>query len=125
MPTLTLTTTNQATEFAPGQSIEGSVGWQLESPPRDAFLRFFWYTQGRGTQDVNVVQEIEFPNPPASFEQPFQFTAPDQPYTFSGALITLQWAMELVLNKGKDVQRLDIVLSPWTEKLALTSLEMK
>lgn len=122
---LTLTTKDDMREFPPGQVIEGTVVWQLEHPPHDAFLRLFWYTQGRGTQDVNVVAELELDHQQANLEQPFQFTLPSQPYSFSGALISLQWAMELVLNKGKDVQRLDILVSPWTEKLTLTSLEMK
>ncbi len=125
MNTLTLTTKDNAAEFAPGQLIEGLAGWQMDEPPRDAFLRLFWYTQGRGTQDVSLIQELELPHQQADCQQPFQFAVPGEPYTFSGALISLQWAIELVLNKGRDVQRLDILVSPWTEKLTLTSLEMK
>ena len=122
---LTLTTKDNIIEFAPGQEIEGMLAWQLDHPPKDAFLRLFWYTQGRGTQDVNVVSELALPHEQALHEQPFKCVLPAFPYSFNGSLISLQWAIELVLDKGHDVQRVDILLSPWTEKLTLTSLEMK
>ncbi len=122
---LILTIDNDLREFAPGQVIEGVAGWQDEAGIRDAVLRLFWYTEGRGTQDVNVAAEKEFAVFPAACEDRFQFTLPDQPYSYSGAITSIQWALELVLNKGKDVLRVDILVSPWTEKLTLASLEMK
>ncbi len=122
---LTVTLDNDLTEFAPGQIIGGIAGWNREEPPKEAVLRLFWYTEGRGTQDVNVVEEMEFPVLSAQHEERFQFTLPDQPYSYSGAITSVQWALELVLNKGKEVQRVDILISPWTEKLTLKSLEMK
>jgi hypothetical protein len=122
---LTLTIKDNLTEFPPGQVIEGMLAWRLDHPPKDAFLRLFWFTQGRGTQDVNVVSELVLPQEKDAHEQPFQCALPPYPYSFNGALISLQWAIELVLDKGREVQRLDILLSPWTEKLTLTSIEMK
>ncbi|HPO15087.1 MAG TPA: hypothetical protein PLI09_16715 [Candidatus Hydrogenedentes bacterium] len=122
---LILTIDDNLREFAPGQVIEGIAGWQDEAAPKDAVLRLFWYTEGRGTQDVNVVAEKEFAMFPSAYEERFQLILPDQPYSYSGAITSIQWALELVLNKGKDVVRVDILVSPWTEKLTLASLEMK
>jgi len=44
-------------EFSPGQTIAGRAGWQESRPPRNAALRLFWYTEGRGTQDIGIVAE--------------------------------------------------------------------
>lgn len=122
---LTLRINNDAKEFSPGQVVAGVVGWELTHPPSEAFLRLVWYTQGRGDQDVNIAEDQELPASQLAVEQAFQFTLPVAPYSFSGALISLQWAIELVLNKGKDSLRIDIVVSPWTEMLKLSSVEMK
>ena len=105
--------------LVPGQTIDGTLGWQRETAPKKAMLRLFWFTEGRGTQDVGVVEEIELPAEQANLRGTFRFNIPDIPYSFQGQLITLKWAIELVLNKGKEVERLDLVVSPWVEQVKL------
>lgn len=109
--------------LVPGQVIDGVVGWETNDPPSRAMLRLFWYTEGRGTQDVGVVEELVLPAGQASCRGTFQFTIPDAPYSFRGPLITLKWAIELVLNKGKEVERLELVVSPWVEQVTLAKVE--
>lgn len=106
--------------LVPGQVIDGTAGWQLEDPPRLAMLRLFWYTEGRGTQDVGIAEELELPAGQAIGQGAFRFTVPDAPYSFQGQLVTLKWAIELVLNKGKHVERLDLIVSPWVEQVKLS-----
>lgn len=109
--------------LVPGQRIDGLAGWRLEDAPKSAVLRLFWYTEGRGTQDVGIVEEIELPVHLADLRGAFQFSLPDAPYSFRGPLITLKWAIELVVNKGKLVERLDLVVSPWVEQVTLKKVE--
>ncbi len=108
--------------LVPGQTIDGTVGWERESPPKKAMLRLFWYTEGRGTQDVGVIEEITLPIDQRAMKGTFRFNIPDSPYSFQGQLITLKWAIELVLNKGKEVERLDLIVSPWVEQVKLKAV---
>jgi len=116
---LTLRLNQDPATLVPGQVVDGVAGWQMADPPKRAMLRLFWYTEGRGTQDVGIAEELELPAGKASCSGTFRFTIPDAPYSFRGQLITLRWAIELVLNKGKQVERLDLVVSPWVEQVTL------
>ena len=98
MDTLTLSLTQKPQELVPGQEIDGRVGWQLDDAPKRASLRLFWYTEGRGNQDVGIVEEEEFARVRASHDEEFRFTLPGSPYSFSGKLISLRWAIELVIE---------------------------
>jgi len=122
---VTLRLNEEKSLCVPGEGIAGVVGWDLPRPPKSAIVRLFWYTEGRGDQDVTIIEEIELPHADAAYAQPFQFRMPAAPYSFAGALISLKWAIELILDKGGDVQRIELILSPWTEMLTLTSIEMK
>ena len=66
MTQLRIETRDGRTAFRPGETIEGVVRWQLDRPPRRAELRLFWYTEGRGSQDVSVEETIAFDAPKAS-----------------------------------------------------------
>lgn len=105
--------------LVPGQRIEGKFSWNLQKPPQTAFVRLFWYTEGRGDQDVGIVAEHDVHTPSASHSATFQFDLPDSPCSFNGQLISLKWAIELVINKGKEVERIDLQVSPWVEVVTL------
>jgi len=119
---LNLQLTQDPSTLVPGQVIDGNVGWNMDEPPKRAMLRLFWYTEGRGTQDVGIIDELELPSQRATCQGTFRFTIPDVPYSFQGRLVTLKWAIELVLNKGKQVERLDLIVSPWVEQVKLQSV---
>lgn len=98
------------TSFRPGQIIRGSLSWLCEKPPKKAQLSLLWYTEGKGTEDVGVVDMMDIENPLASENRSFEFRLPVGPYSFSGRLISLIWALELQVDK--DVRRSEFVLSP-------------
>lgn len=125
MDTLTLSLTQKPQELVPGQKIDGRVGWQLDDAPKRASLRLFWYTEGRGNQDVGIVEEEEFDPVRASHDEEYRFTLPGSPYSFSGSLISLRWAIELVIDRGKKVERIELLVSPWVEEVKLGTVEEK
>ncbi len=104
--------------YAPGAKLTGTVSWQLEKSPKSVDLRLFWYTQGKGDEDLEVVREISFEYPSARQNHAFDFELPQAPYSFSGKLISLVWALELVA--GKESTRTRIILSPYGQELDLT-----
>lgn len=119
---LVLTLNQDPTTIVPGQVIEGSAGWRLEDAPSSAVLRLFWYTEGRGTQEVRVVEELKLPTHLSEASGTFRFTVPGMPYSFQGQLITVKWAIELLVNKDREVERLDLIVSPWVEQVKLVKV---
>ena len=100
MPTLAIQIRDRRTAFSPRETVTGEVSWQLDAPPESAELRLLWSTQGRGITDTGIVQTIPFPNPQAGETRPFTLVLPEAPYSFSGALITLTWTLELLVQPG-------------------------
>lgn len=95
----------------PGEELRGEATWHLAAAPESLSLRLFWYTQGKGTQDVEVAETLEI-EPSAEGSREFRFLLPEGPYSFSGTLISLVWAVELVAEPGGEAARAEIVVSP-------------
>ena len=109
-----------ANAFLPGEAVEGTVSWQLDRPAVTAELRLFWYTQGKGDQDVGVVSTVPFGTPEIQDRRPFRVTLPDGPFSFSGKLISLVWALELVVEPGSRSTRTEITVSPTRMEILLS-----
>jgi hypothetical protein len=107
------------TAFTPGERITGEASWELGSAPKTAELRLVWSTAGRGIQDISIVETIPFPNPQATETRLFAFTLPDGPYSFSGKLIALTWALELTIEPGDQFAQLEIVIAPGGHEISL------
>jgi len=120
MNQLKLGTRDNGTEFRPGEEIAGAAGWQLDQAPQSVEVRLFWYTRGKGSEDVGVVDTVRFEQPPREEARPFRFVAPAEPYSFSGTLISLLWAIELVVQPGQDSSRLELTISPTGKEVLLT-----
>lgn len=105
------------TSFLPGEVVSGHARWQQSDIPKQACIRLIWYTQGRGTEDADVIETHAFHNPLPSDNRRFEFKFPAGPYSFSGRLISLIWALELEVD-GK-CSRMEIVISPSGEEIAL------
>jgi hypothetical protein len=97
--------------FAPGEAIAGTVAWEVGAVPGRAELRLFWRTAGKGTVDIGVVATQAFPEPGLAGRQPFRLVAPAHPPSCSGRLVSIQWALELVVDGAAPVL-CDLVLGP-------------
>ena len=109
---LTISTKGGGSWFKPGEELEGTVFWQLDEEADAVDVRLFWYTEGKGTQDVEVVANRHMAQPGLSGTRPFEFEIPRGPYSFSGKLITLSWAIELVVLPSGETERFDLVVGP-------------
>lgn len=105
--------------FAPRESVSGTFHWQLTRPARWIEGRLFWFTRGKGTMDVAIVDRARFETPDRQDRQTFRFALPDRPYTFSGRLISLIWAIELIAEPGDRNQRVEIVVAPGGREVLL------
>jgi hypothetical protein len=103
--------------YRPGETISGVVEWNGETAPGQLELRLFWYTQGKGTQDVGVAatQGIDTHGP--DVRRPFRLVAPAHPPSLSGKLVSVCWAIELI--GGDEVLRQELVIGPGAREVVL------
>lgn len=95
---ITLEPTTGGTDRRPGETIELLARWSVESPPKTIVAKLYWFTRGKGTPDVGMVAEKPLGGSGLSGESRFSFTLPAGPYSFSGQLITLGWAIEVIID---------------------------
>ena len=116
---LGLFTAEDRTAFKPGEVLELSVLWALPTKPDALEVRLFWFTRGKGTEDVAVVSTEQIATADPAGEARVRFTLPASPYSFSGKLISLIWAAELVAEPGSRSTRFEFSLSPTGSELVL------
>jgi len=111
---LTLQTKDGGIWFKPADLVEGRASWHIDYGEEvDSIeLRLFWYTSGKGSQDVGIVRVLRDDSPDPSGHRDFSIRAPEGPYSFSGKLITLSWAIELVALPSGETERLDLRIGP-------------
>lgn len=119
MSQLNIAIREQRTAFQPGEEISGAVEWKLDKAPEALELRLFWFTRGKGTEDASVVDTLHFDHPMQEGARSFRFKLPGTPYSFSGKLISLIWALELVADPSKEMVRLEIVIAPGRKEIEL------
>lgn len=119
MEWMTIETRDGANAFLPGEVVEGTVSWQLGQPAERVELRLFWYTEGKGDQDVGVVANVPFADPGLQDRRSFRLTLPEGPLSFSGKLISLAWALELVAEPGDRASRIEITVSPTRREILI------
>ena len=111
------------TTFRPGETIAGAVLWELEKVPALAEVRLIWFTRGKGTEDGATVETVTFDAAPAADTREFSFAAPNGPYSYSGTLIALIWAVEFVPKPGSEFQRVEITIAPDGKEITLPRIE--
>jgi len=105
--------------FAPGESLRGSVEWMGDAAPEALELRLLWYTEGRGDRDVGVARSLRFETPSALGSTSFELEAPSGPYSCSGRLVSIRWALEVVKRPDEETARVDLVLAPGRREVDL------
>lgn len=116
------------TAYRPGEEVTGAVLWVIDGeeghgaePPEieSAEVRLIWFTRGRGDRDSGVVAAEMLPGPQATDRRSFSFRIPEGPYSVSGKLVSLIWAIEAVLEPGSRAARTEITVSPTGREIAL------
>jgi hypothetical protein len=104
--------------YFPEETISGQATWDPKYEHKKAEIRLFWYTQGKGDVDIQIIDKIEIPNP-SEGKAFFKFNLPKEPYSFSGKLISLIWAIELVFFPSKESFKADFAMSPSGQEIDL------
>ena len=119
MNTLGIDMSDGRKQFIPGETLSGTIWWRFDDTPEALELRLFWYTRGKGDVDVGLVDTLRVEQPAPETRRQFSFTLPDAPYSFSGGLISLVWALELVADPGGETDRVEFAMSPPGEEIVL------
>jgi hypothetical protein len=123
MDLIELQTDDGRTAYLPGEALSGTVSWRLDAAADGVEVRLFWYTRGKGTTDVQVVKAQHFDSAGMSGQRSFRFVLPEEPYSFSGKLISLVWALEAVVQPGDRTQRLELVVGPGAREVVLDTVQ--
>ena len=119
MQELSIDITEQKTEFRPGEKIAGTLRWNLPENPESVELTLFWRTEGKGTQDIGVIETETFESPGSLGQKDFAFKLPPEPYSFSGKLISIIWALEATAYPEEQTIRQEITISPTGREVVL------
>jgi len=116
---LTIETYENRLHYAPGDALEGIVSWQFDHPPDWLELRLFWYTTGKGDRDVHIVSRVAYEQPASVDTQIYSLAFPHGPYSYSGRLTSLIWALELITKPNNDAVRLELAMGPASQEVDL------
>ncbi len=119
MSQLDITLRQDKTDYAPHERVEGALRWSLESSAHRIEVSLLWYTSGRGKRNVGVIDTLKIDHPSAVGSRDFAFTLPEGPYSFTGKLITMTWALEATSLPGKQTVRQEIIVSPTRRRIVL------
>lgn len=122
MQTLSIELEQNQAGFRPGDVVAGTAQWRLEKQPQQVECRLIWYTQGKGDQDAGLGEATMFETPGLNDRRGFRFTLPNGPYSFSGSLISLTWALELTVSPGDLCERREITVAPTGREILLEAL---
>ncbi len=110
MTRLELSTDGGETWVRPGERLTGTAAWELDGEADAIEIRLFWYTSGKGSRDVGIVDARRFEHVERQGSRTFSFQIPEGPISFTGKLITLSWAIELVALPSEESGRLDLLV---------------
>ena len=105
--------------YAPGKNISGRMRWNFDAIPQWIEIRLFWFTEGKGTQDLSVVDQHRLTDCTMRGERPFSFIAPAFPPSCSGKLVSIRWALEMVSDVQEPIPCMNIVIAPNAEEIVL------
>ena len=123
MNELRLTVEGGQTAFEPGAAIVVTASWNLDEDQDRVELRLFWYTTGKGDRDMHVVQTLPIDTPERSDTKRLGIQLPESPYSFSGKLISLIWALELVAEPSGEASRIELIMAPNAREIILDGSE--
>lgn len=112
MNSISVETSDGRTAFEPGEEISVDLNWDFDQPPEAIELRLVWNSSGKGTTDVEVAQTERIDEPLGRNSRRITLTLPASPYSFSGKLVSIIWALEAVALPRETSSRFEIVIAP-------------
>ena len=112
MNTLSVKLEDGRTEYAPGELIQGTAEWMLSEDGGDAEVHLLWHTEGKGSEDAEVIESVTARSSGRSGRCDFRWTLPKSPYSYSGTLLSIVWKIELVVDEIDEVGSVTFTMKP-------------
>lgn len=106
--------TLDSTAIEPGGTISGRVTWP--GAGSTLVVALGWVTRGKGDKDTDEVTATTIPVA-GQTEARFTLTAPFQPFTFSGKLISIVYYVTAKVGIGE--AKVEIVIAPGGKEVVL------
>lgn len=119
MNSLAIQTCDGRTTFDPAETISVDVQWELNDEPEALELRLVWNTSGKGDTDIGVENTVLLDTPGPSGSRRVDVDLPGAPYSFSGKLVSLIWALELVAKPSEESCHTEITIAPGQREVLL------
>lgn len=98
-------------DLRPYETVAGRVEWRLVERPKDLELRLCWFTRGRAEDESETVAALPLGDT-LSGAREFSFVLPGAPWSVSGRLIEIAWALEVVAKRQGGLALEELVVSP-------------
>ena len=94
------------TDFLPEEILQGKFIYNGLAINEPLLMTLYWFTEGKGEQDIHAPLTVEFHTEDRSGEREFSILLPPTPHSFSGRLFNLHWVLELkALVAGVSIER--------------------
>lgn len=119
-----VTVTLEKAAYRPGEIVEGTVAWDTEGEDFESVdISLLWLTEGKGTEDTATAAQHHVPSPSPRGAERFALALPDYPWSVSGQLVSVVWAIEASLEPKGDVTLERLVSAPGGRALDIASLD--
>ena len=108
--------------FAPGDTLVFNLSSGSTAPAGPLTIQLGWFTEGKGTGDADIVWSERLPAFAPGTDRPFEVRLPSTPWSFSGALVSVSWRLEVLDAKREPLVAVPLVIAPRGEIVALPAL---
>ncbi|MBN1982674.1 MAG: hypothetical protein JW795_14160, partial [Chitinivibrionales bacterium] len=111
MPKITIQLDSNS--YDPGSALNACISWDVDQEKTHCIdMNLLWFTEGKGTPDYEVVQTVHHETPLRCGQKRFCLNLPLAPWSFSGRLISLVWAVEARIDSNKTLDRIPFIMAP-------------
>ena len=111
------------TSYNPGEKIRGKLEWELAQEVPEITINIFWYTEGIGEQDSELAKTEVIKAPLQNDRQNFEIDLPMAPYSYSGQITALKWAIEATAMKDKVKDVKEFSMTPGNREVILPEVK--
>ena len=105
----------------PGAKLAIPIAWRFDEEQSGLELRVVWNAHGKGSPNLGVVHTESVEHPSFQGSRTIHVELPQAPYSFSGTLVSIVWALELVAQPSQVSTRHEIVIAPQGREVSMTS----
>jgi hypothetical protein len=110
--------------YQPGEIVRGRARWNLPKFTGSIEARLFFFTEGKGDQDLKVSGLGILNQKSASGEAPFEFQLPEAPVSMHGKFLSVFWAVEVLHIGGSRSVKIPIIVSPIGKEVELDEVQI-